>query len=647
MRVLVPFGNKKIVGIIVEVADEFRICRRTSCARRTASCATCRRSRREWLELVQFCSGYYHRPLGEVIHGALPPRPAQRKATARARARYALTARPAARERWRNCPRAPRATRAARSPRGEHRNAIGTRRLGAETRARRARELLGAGWIREHRLPRAGEPAVSSTTPAQRRTAQVLSQIECAGAGFGVFLLYGITGSGKTEIYLRLIAAHARRRQTGAGAGAGDRAHAAPRISAFRERFPDARWSVCTAGCRTASARAACCEAQAGDADIVLGTRLAVFVPLPRLGLIVVDEEQDASFKQQDGLRYSARDVGDPPRAPGGRADGARLGHAVAGNLARTPCPAATGCCGCRARRAAGATCRWCTCRHCASTSRDDGLAAAGAEAIAERLARGEQSLVFLNRRGYAPVLAVPDLRLGERLPALLDPHGACIWPTGSCAAIIAARRAPIPRPARTAAMLDLHPFGRGTQRLEATLAARFPQARILRIDRDSARNTGSFERMFGRYRGGRRRHPGRHADPGQRTRLRALTLVGVLNADSALYSADYRAPERLFAQLVQVAGRAGRADLPGEVLIQTHYPRPSAVPGAGAARLRGLRAHAARRARAGRFPAVRVRSRAARRSRGTRDRARVSCARRPRSRARAPAASRSTTRCR
>jgi primosomal protein N' (replication factor Y) len=133
---------------------------------------------------------------------------------------------------------------------------------------------------------------------------------------------------------------------------------------------------------------------------------------------------------------------------------------------------------------------------------------------------------------------------------------------------------APIPRHCPNCGNADIHPFGRGTQRLEATLAMRFPQARILRVDRDSTRNKGSFARMLGDIHGGR-------ADILVGTQILAkghdfpnLTLVAVLNADSALYSADYRAPERLFAQLVQVSGRAGRAGLPGEVLIQTRYPR-------------------------------------------------------------------------
>ena len=180
---------------------------------------------------------------------------------------------------------------------------------------------------------------------------------------------------------------------------------------------------------------------------------------------------------------------------------------------------------------------------------------------------------MFLNRRGYAPVLMCPACdwvsgckRCSTRMVLhLADRQLRC----HHCGA-----SAPIPRHCPSCGNADIHPFGRGTQRLEATLAARFPQARVLRVDRDSTRYKGSFARMLGEIQSGR-------ADILVGTQILAkghdfpnLTLVAVLNADSALYSADYRAPERLFAQLVQVAGRAGRAGLPGEVLIQTQYPR-------------------------------------------------------------------------
>ncbi len=194
------------------------------------------------------------------------------------------------------------------------------------------------------------------------------------------------------------------------------------------------------------------------------------------------------------------------------------------------------------------------------------------AEAIAARLARGEQSLVFLNRRGYAPVLVC----------------GACGWIGGCtrCTAHLVLHTAdrrlrchhcgldtPIPRHCPTCGNVDLAPFGRGTQRIEEALAARFPRARVLRIDSDSTRAKGRWEAMRGAIEAG-------DADVLVGTQILAkghdfprVTLVGVLGADAALVAADYRAPERLFAQLYQVAGRAGRAEAPGEVLVQTRYP--------------------------------------------------------------------------
>jgi primosomal protein N' (replication factor Y) len=192
--------------------------------------------------------------------------------------------------------------------------------------------------------------------------------------------------------------------------------------------------------------------------------------------------------------------------------------------------------------------------------------------AINERLARGEQSLIFLNRRGYAPVLACP----------------ACGWVSRCtrCAANMVLHLADrrlrchhcglehrVPKACPTCGNQDIHPFGRGTQRLEAWLQETFPEARVLRVDRDSVKSRKQWEVMLERIHGG-------EADILVGTQMLAkghdfpkLTLVGALGADSALFAADWRAPERLFAQLMQVAGRAGRAELKGEVLIQTQYP--------------------------------------------------------------------------
>jgi primosomal protein N' (replication factor Y) len=306
-----------------------------------------------------------------------------------------------------------------------------------------------------------------------------------------------------------------------------------------------------------------------GLADIVLGTRLAVFTSLPNPGLIVVDEEQDISFKQREGVRYSARDL------------------AIArAHIAGVPVVLCS------------ATPSLESFHHAGSKKYDlvsltrraiheavlpairlidtrihpvqEGLAAPLLDALAARLARSEQSLVFLNRRGYAPVLACP----------------ACGWVKGClrCSAHMVLHSAdqslrchhcglgePVPRTCPECGNPDLQAFGRGTQRVELSLRGKFPHARILRLDSDAVRAGSRLEDLLERA---------AQADILVGTQILAkghhferLTLVGVLNADGGIFSSDYRASERSFAQLQQVAGRAGRANLPGEVLIQTRYP--------------------------------------------------------------------------
>jgi primosomal protein N' (replication factor Y) len=390
------------------------------------------------------------------------------------------------------------------------------------------------------------------------------------GAGFSACLLHGVTGSGKTEVYLRLVEkALALGRQV---------LLLVPEINLtpqledrVRARFPEtgvvSLHSELAEAARERNWRAAF----AGEASIVLGTRLSIFTPLPRLGLIVVDEEHDASFKQQDGMRYSARDIAvfrarqlgipillgsaTPSLETWANAQGGRYGLLTL-------------------RERANPEARLPTVR-VLDTRRmvlKEGVSEPLIAAIKERLARGEQSLVFLNRRGYAPVLACP----------------ACGWVSRCtrCAANMVLHLADrrlrchhcgcehrVPKACPTCGNQDIHPFGRGTQRLEGWLQEQFPEARVLRVDRDSVKSRKQWEAVLERIHGG-------EADILVGTQMLAkghdfprLTLVGALGADAALFAADWRAPERLFAQLMQVAGRAGRAELKGEVLIQTQYP--------------------------------------------------------------------------
>jgi primosomal protein N' (replication factor Y) len=400
--------------------------------------------------------------------------------------------------------------------------------------------------------------------------AAAVSAVVGALGGFQTFLLFGITGSGKTEVYLNAIAA---------ALAAGRQIllmvpeiNLTPQLEArVARRFPEvplvALHSELTEATRLRNWRAAFL----GEARIVLGTRLSVFTPLPDLGLLILDEEHDASYKQQDGTRYSARDLAvvrarqqgvpvvlgsaTPSLESWANAEAGRYQRLLLGQRAvsEASLPAV----------------------RIVDTRREklvDGLSAELRAAIALRLARGEQSLLFLNRRGYAPVLACPT----------------CGWvaPCHRCAANLVVHRAdrrlrchhcgletPIPRACPDCGNQDIHAFGRGTQRLEEALAVHFPTARILRADRDAARSRHQWEVLAARIHAG-------EADLLVGTQMLAkghdfpgLTLVGVIGADAALFAADWRAPERLFAQLMQVAGRAGRAERAGEVLVQTEHP--------------------------------------------------------------------------
>ena len=568
-RVLVPLGNKQVVGVIVGLAE-------TSAVESGKLKAAVRVLReipalpRDWLELAQFCSDYYHRPLGEVIFNGLPRRLRRSDAAPALIRPMAWRLSPGGREALAQLPARARAKRAMLLTLLQ--SDCAEELLLAQSRGakRTLAELRDAGWV--ERYPLAQQTHSSrfvDDVVLNGEQQRALEQIP--RAGFGVFLLHGITGSGKTEIYLHLIA-----RALAAGGQVlvlVPEINLTPRLMLeFSERFPDAPLVSLHSGLADGERTQHWLQAQSGAATIVLGTRLAVFVPLPKLALIVVDEEQDASFKQQEGLRYSARDVAifrarqaDIPIVLGSATPALETyAHALSGRyrllqLSQRAVPQA------QLPRVEAVDLR----RH----KPEHGLAPPLTLALAERLERGEQSLVFLNRRGYAPVLMCPACdwvsgckRCSTRMVLhLADAQLRC----HHCGAA-----APVPRHCPSCGNADIHPFGRGTQRLEESLAARFPQARILRIDRDSTRNKGSFPRMLKEIHAGR-------ADILVGTQILAkghdfpnLTLVAVLNADSALYSADYRAPERLFAQLVQVAGRAGRAGIPGSVLIQTRYPR-------------------------------------------------------------------------
>jgi len=505
-RVAVPFGARQEIGVVIETNAASELP-----AVRIKHIAARRddapRLPAEWLDLMRFLSGYYQRPLGETVIASLPPR------------------------------------------------------------------LRSVRPLPKKALALADGPDSTRFSPSHAPTADQTSATQAIAAslgGFRAWLLHGVTGSGKTEVYLHLIAQVLE--SGGQALVLVPEISLTPQLEArFREAFPEARIAMLHSALEDVARTGAWLAAARGDAGIVLGTRLAVLAPLPKLALIVVDEEHDSSFKQQEGVRYSARDIA-VYRAKA-RGCPVVLGTATPsletwhnwrqGRYERLELAE---------RAAPGAKLPAVRTVDLHADPAQDGFAKATLAAIDECLARGEQSLVFINRRGYAPVLSCE----------------ACGWAAscGRCTAhlVLHARdrrlrchhcgaEEGVPRACPTCGNVDLKPVGRGTQRVEESLALRYPAARIVRIDRDSARRRGALARTLEGIRRG-------EGDILVGTQLLAkghdfpgLTLVAVLNADTALLSTDYRAPERLFAVLSQVAGRAGRRATPGNVLVQTRYP--------------------------------------------------------------------------
>ncbi|MDD5329741.1 MAG: primosomal protein N' [Sulfuricella sp.] len=570
-RVLVSFGRRKMVGVVAEIAERSDLPpERIKPVQRVYDDVPLAG---EILRLLRFCADYYHHPLGEVILNALPVALRQAKAVAPAKVEaYRLTAAGEALEAGDLPARAAvkrkllQALKTSGTLARAEISALSPRAPAA------MKDFIESGWAEESGAADLA-PIAATASPAPPLTpAQDLavSAILSQAGQFQVWLLHGITGSGKTEVYLRVIEQVLR--NGGQALVLVPEINLTPQLEGrFRARFPHlaqvSLHSRLSAGERLRNWRLA----QSGRARIVLGTRLALFTPLPGLALIIVDEEHDGSFKQQDGLRYSARDMA--------VARGKQAGVPVILGSATPALESYYNALNERYRllelpdRAVAAAAL--PAIRCIDTGRErlaDGLSEPLVAALRAGLERGEQSLVFINRRGFAPVMRCGQCgwistchRCSSRLVVHLRERRLRCHHCG--------HESRIPPVCPDCGNADLAPIGQGTQRLEETLAGLFPAARILRVDRDSARRKDALPAMLERIHAA-------EVDIVVGTQLLAkghdfknLTLVGVVNADGALYSADFRASERLFAQLMQVSGRAGRDVLPGKVLIQTQFP--------------------------------------------------------------------------
>jgi len=575
-RIKVPFGRSTKVGIIVALADKSELA--PSQLRRAMVLIDEQPllGERE-LSLLNWASDYYHHPLGEVFSAALPALLRQGKADkVESGHRYTLTdsGEQAATEGLSRAPRQSVLLRCVQAYERIHQQGITDQQLDHAHRPWRTtmRRLVANGHVVVSEwFPLSVEAEVSPDQPlaAVAEQAEAVRAIVACQGSFQTFALDGVTGSGKTEVYLQAVAAVlAAGRQALVlipEIGLTDQT-----VQRFQRRFAQPM-AVLHSGMTDKERLTAWLAARDARVSIVIGTRSAIWTPLKNPGIIIVDEEHDSSYKQQDGFRYSARDVA----VRRGQRDNVPV---VLGSAT----PSLETVYNVRLERY----------RHLTLSQRiyagkapvlelldlngakiENGLSEALIKAIGEHLSRKEQVLLFLNRRGYAPALLCIDCGASvvcDRCDARM------IYHQGServrCHHCGADRRVPSTCPACKGEHLLM--LGQGTQRLEATLSALFPLARILRIDRDSTRRRGALEAMLGKVHAG-------EADILVGTQMLskghdfpAVSLVAVVDADSRLYDADFRAGERLSQLLTQVAGRAGRRDVPGRVLVQTHVPQ-------------------------------------------------------------------------
>lgn len=572
-RVIVSFGSRKQVGIVAAITrtsdlpvEKLKPVLRAFTEEPPLDA--------ELFRLVKFCADYYQYPFGQALLSVLPVRLRQTE-PAKARKQFCYSLTPAGLEAGVDAiPVRSAVQRRIYTALVEHGELNEAALAELSSGWRKAMQALSeAGWMQARETLAAPGASLSSAPAPQlnqeqaRAVQAILQDAQC----FKPWLLHGITGSGKTEVYIQLLA-EILPRSGGQALVLVPEINLTPQLEArFRSRLPQFPLVALHSNLGESERLQNWRLAQSGEARIIIGTRLAVFTPMTQLRLIIIDEEHDASYKQQDSMRYHARDVAmvraqylDIPIVLGSATPALETWqNALAGRYTLLALAE---------RAVATSQLPEVKCLDVTRIELREGLSPQLIGALRERLERGEQSLLFINRRGYAPVLLC----------------SACHWiaPCPRCSArlVVHLRRGRLSchhcgheekmaRQCPSCGNADLRPTGQGTQRLENTLAEIFPQARILRVDRDSMRSKHALTDMMNAMHAsgidilvGTQMLAKGHDFPN-------LTLVGVIDTDSALFSPDFRAAERLFAQLMQVAGRAGRADKPGEVLIQTAFP--------------------------------------------------------------------------
>ncbi|MGH8462169.1 MAG: primosomal protein N' [Stenotrophobium sp.] len=566
VRVRVPFGRRRLVGVVASAprtesqpAHDYKFIEAVLDDEPVFPPDV-------WA-LCRWAADYYQYPLGEVLSAALPG-PLRRGDAGEIHDASALAITAAGRAAL------PALSARASAQRALLQHLVPTQQTRAEilaalpASAAPLRKALAAGWIED--VPLTAALVQAEIAPAL--TAEQSAAVDALRASAGQFsatLLAGVTGSGKTEVYLQLAAdALARGEQVLVLV---PEIGLAPQLTErFQRRFGTDVLSF-HSGMSENERADAWLRARAGRARIIVGTRSAVFVPFAKLGLVVVDEEHDVSFKQQDGFRYCARDLAilraqrlkipvvlgsaTPSLETLHNAQQGRYQHLRLTSRVRLDAPPRVQALDVRGR------------------TLDHGLSPPLLEAVGRHLDQSGQVLLFINRRGYAPVLLCHD----------------CGWsaPCSQCDAHLTLHRgrsrmichhcgaqqvAPVNCPSCTSK--NLVALGQGTERVEEALRARFPMHRVERFDSDRLRRAGELERLLADIRSG-----AIHILVGTQVLAKGhdfagLSLVGIVSADQALYGSDFRAIERMGQLVTQVAGRAGRGAQSGEVILQTHEPQ-------------------------------------------------------------------------
>lgn len=565
-RVLVPFRNKTVVGIVWEtdIAPDMDAARILNIQTTFSDEPPLPES---WRDLLSFTSRYYHYPTGQAVFAALPQGLKETRAVEMPQPPLFYALNEAGRAQTPPPARFNKKAALWDALLSGGMTMAALKQMNAQA-AKLIEDWAEQGWIE---TTEAAKPVLrSSEFQLNANQQQASDEIQTTFGSFQPFLLYGITGSGKTEVYFDVMAkVLAQGRQV---------LFLLPEINLtpqllkrVENRFADVPTAVLHSQMAAGKRTQDYLRAMLGQAKLVIGTRLAVFTPMDDVGLIVVDEEHDGSFKQDNELRYHARDLAvwrakqsGCPVVLGSATPSLESWHKAQSGAYRLL--------QLTERAHAAAQLPQVDILNVGRLKLDNGFSPQALQLLKQNFEAGGMSLVYLNRRGFAPALFCGDcghtfgcpncsakMVLHQRARQLRCHH--------------CDHREPIPFKCPDCGNQDLTAVGHGTQRVEETLRAFLPKAAVVRVDRDSTAHKNDWADLY-------RRIAENEIDILVGTQMLAkghdfarLNLVIVLNADGSLYSADFRAPERLFAELMQVSGRAGRADKPGKVLIQTQLP--------------------------------------------------------------------------